>query len=179
MNFNRVNRSTHKWTGIIIAIPFLIILITGILLLLKKEIEYIQPASMKGSAKNYPNISFEQILVLAKSVPQANINSWQQIDRLDVRPSKGIIKVRAKSLWEIQIDLATGKILKVAYRRSDIIEKLHDFTYWQDSANLWFTLPIAITILLISGTGIFLFFQPYYKRYKNRQRIKNFTNHIS
>ena len=128
MNFNRINRSTHKWASIIIALPFLVILVTGVLLLLKKEVSYIQPASAKGSVKNQPNISFEQVLIIAKSVPEAGIDSWQAIDRLDVRPGKGIIKVRAKSEWEIQIDATTGEGLKTAYRRSDFIEQLHSFT---------------------------------------------------
>lgn len=172
MNFNRLNRSTHRWASIAIAIPFLIILVTGILLLLKKEVEYIQPASAKG-AFNQPSISFEQVLTIAKTVKQAEIDSWQAIDRLDVRPSKGIIKIRAKSHWEIQIDATTGEILKTAFRRSDIIEQLHDASYWQDKANLWFTLPIAIALVLISITGIILFFLPYYRRYKNRQRLEN------
>lgn len=170
MNFNRINRSTHKWASIVIAIPFLIILVTGILLLLKKEIEYIQPASAKGIF-DQPSISFEQILTIAKTVEQANIDSWQAIDRLDVRPNKGIIKIRTKSRWEIQIDAATGEILKTAYRRSDIIEQLHDATYWQDKANLWFTLPVAITLLLISITGIILFSLPYFRRYKSRLNL--------
>ena len=170
MNFNRINRSTHKWASIILAIPFLIILVTGILLLLKKEVEYIQPASMKG-AFTQPSISFEQVLTIAKTVKKAEIDSWQAIDRLDVRPGKGIIKIRAKSEWEIQIDATTGEILKTAYRRSDFIEQLHDFTYWQDSANLWFTLPIAVVLALISITGIILFVLPYYRRYNNHKRV--------
>lgn len=169
MSINRLNRSTHRWTSIIIALPLLTILITGVLLLLKKEVEYIQPSSEKGISKK-PTLSFEEILNAAKSVKVAQIDSWQAIDRLDVRPSKGIIKIRAKSHWEIQLDATTGKVLKTAFRRSDIIEQLHDFTYWQDSANLWFTLPISIALIVISITGIVLFFLPYYRRHKNKKR---------
>ena len=116
-------------------------------------------------------LSFEQVLSIAKTVKKAEIDSWQAIDRLDVRLSKGIIKIRAKSEWEIQIDATTGEILKTAYRRSDFIEQLHDASYWQDSANLWFTLPIAIVLVLISITGIILFFLPYYRRYKHSKKL--------
>lgn len=172
MNFNRINRSTHRWASIAIAIPFLVILVTGILLLLKKEVEYIQPASTKGQF-NQPSISFSQILTIAKTVKVAEIDSWQAIDRLDVRPNKGIIKIRAKSHWEIQIDATTGEVLKTAFRRSDIIEQLHDASYWQDKANLWFTLPIAVIMIIISITGIILFFLPYYRRNKNQKLLKN------
>lgn len=169
MNSNRLNRNTHRWSSIIIALPFLVIIITGILLLLKKEFEYIQPASAKVD-NNYPTLSFDKILIAAQGVKIAEVDSWQAIDRLDVRPNKGIIKVRTKSSWEIQLDAQTGQVLKVAFRRSDIIEQLHDFTYWQDSANLWFTLPISITLLIIAITGTILFFLPYFRRYKNKQR---------
>ena len=172
MNFNRINRSTHRWASIAIAIPLLVIVVTGILLLLKKEVEYLQPASAKGAYRQ-PSISFEQVLAIAKTVKQAEIDSWQAIDRLDVRPNKGIIKIRAKSHWEIQIDATTGEILKTAFRRSDIIEQLHDASYWQDKANLWFTLPIAVVLLLIAITGIVLFFLPYYRRYQNQKRLNS------
>ena len=169
MKFNILNRSIHRWGSIVIAIPFLIILITGILLLLRKEIAFLQPPTVK-IASNVPTISFERILTSAQLVEPAGIKPWEDIDRLDVRPSKGIIKIRAKSQWEIQIYASTGVILQTAYRRSDFIEKIHDGTYWQDNANLWLTLPIAITLLIISITGIILFFMPYLKKRKNNKR---------
>ncbi|MDO7086658.1 PepSY-associated TM helix domain-containing protein [Pseudocolwellia sp. AS88] len=167
MSFRKVNRSTHKWASIIVAIPVLIIIVTGILLLVKKEFSYLQPASQSG-VSNVPSISFDVILEQAKSVEEAQVDSWDSIDRLDVRPSKGIIKIRTNSQWEIQLDSETAEILHVAYRRSDTIEQIHDGTYWQKNANLWLSLPVAITLLLISLTGLFLFFYPYYKRFQKR-----------
>ncbi len=167
MSFRKVNRSTHKWASIIVAIPVLIIIVTGILLLVKKEFSYLQPASQSG-VSNVPSISFDVILEQAKSVEEAQVDSWDSIERLDVRPSKGIIKIRTNSQWEIQLDSETAEILHVAYRRSDTIEQIHDGTYWQKNANLWLSLPVAITLLLISLTGLFLFFYPYYKRFQKR-----------
>ena len=169
MSFKKINRSTHKWASIIVAIPLLIILVTGILLLVKKEFTYLQPPSAKGII-NIPSISFEKILAQVKTVKETDVNTWEDIDRLDVRPSKGIIKVRAKSHWEIQLDSNTGEVLHVAYRRSDIIEQIHDGTYWQKNANLWLSLPVAIVVLLISLTGLFLFFYPYFKRFRKRRK---------
>ncbi len=168
MSFRKINRSTHKWASIIVAIPVLIIIVTGILLLVKKEFSYLQPASQSG-VSNVPSISFDVILEQAKSVEEAQVDSWDSIDRLDVRPSKGIIKIRTNSQWEIQLDSETAEILHVAYRRSDTIEQIHDGTYWQKNANLWLSLPVAITLLLISLTGLFLFFYPYYKRFQKRE----------
>lgn len=138
---------------------------TGILLLVRKEFSVLQPPSQKG-VSSIPSIQFEQVLTAAQSVKQAQINSWADIDRLDVRPDKGIIKIRAENSWEIQIDSETATVLQVAYRRSEWIESLHDATFFQKSANLWLMLPVGLCLLLLWLTGMYLFFLPYFKRWK-------------
>jgi hypothetical protein len=42
--------------------------------------------------------------VVKIAVPGAGIREWQDIDRLDVRPGKGVVKVRTENHWELQID---------------------------------------------------------------------------
>jgi uncharacterized iron-regulated membrane protein len=163
MSFIRTNRKIHKWGSIIAALPLLIVIISGILLLIRKEFSYLQPQTKLGIEKT-PSISFEQMINQAKSVEQAKVNSWDDIDRLDVRPNKGVIKIRTNSQWEIQLDSKTAEILQVAYRRSDFIESLHDGTFFQDKANLWLMLPSAVILLALLITGLFMFFYPYYKR---------------
>jgi len=50
-----------------------------------------------------------------------------KIDRIDVRPSKGIAKVLFKEgNWEVQIDGTSGEVKSIAKRYSDWIESLHD-----------------------------------------------------
>ena len=77
-----------------------------------------------------------------------------------MRPDKGIVKVRAKNRWEIQIDLERGTVLKTAYRRSDIIEKIHDGSWFHDAAKLWIFLPVGIIVLILWLSGMYLFFVP-------------------
>jgi len=163
MRFKKANRLVHKWVSIVIAIPLLVVFITGILLLTKKEFAFIQPPTAGGEG-TIPSINFDQVLSIANTVERAQINNWDDIDRLDVRPSKGIIKIRSRNLIEIQVDSRTGDILHVAKRRSDFIESIHDGTFFQKKANLWLMLPIAITALVMSVTGIIMFFIPYLKR---------------
>mgnify|MGYP000170966277 CR=1 FL=1 len=133
MSFIRTNRKIHKWGSIIVALPLLIVIISGILLLVRKEFAYLQPETKKGLEK-VPVISFEQIINQAKSVEQAQVNSWQDIDRLDVRPNKGVIKIRTNSQWEIQLDSTSAEILQVAYRRSDFIESLSSNEYFHKAS---------------------------------------------
>ena len=78
-----------------------------------------------------------------------------------MRPSKGVIKVRAKNRWEVQLDHQSGEILQVAYRRSGLIESIHEGTFFHDKVRLGIFLPSAIILLILWVTGIYLFLMPY------------------
>ncbi|MGB1814936.1 MAG: hypothetical protein ACPHJ3_06230, partial [Rubripirellula sp.] len=108
------------------------------------------------------------VLEIAKSAPQAEIRSWDDIDRLDVRPDKGMLKVRARNRWEVQVDTATGEILQVAFRRSDLIESLHDGSFFSNGVKLGIFLPTAVVLVVLWGTGVYLFFLPKLARRKKR-----------
>ena len=168
MKLARITRVLHRWGSVIVLVPLLLVIPTGILLLLKKEVAWIQPPTQSGTAE--PEISFERILEIARSVPEAEIQSWNDIDRIDVRPTEGILKVRSNNRWEIQLDAKTGEILQVAYRRSDLIESLHDGSFFHDGAKLWVLLPNALVLLGMLGTGAYLFLLPHLARRKRRQR---------
>lgn len=163
-------RKIHRWGGALIALPFLLVLITGLILQVKKEVDWVQPPSQTG-VSTIPTISFDDILSASKTVPEAKIQSWQDIDRLDVRPDKGIVKVRANNRWEIQIDTETSEILQVAYRRSELLESLHDGSWFHNSAKLWVFLPSGIVVTVLWITGIYLFFIPYFAKRKNRKKL--------
>lgn len=163
INWKKINRKTHFWGSIICALPILIVIGTGVLLLLKKDFDWIQPPSARGVSSE-PTVSFEEILIISKTVPEAKIRGWADIGRLDVRPSKGIVKVRAKNDWEIQIDFQTNEILQVAHRRSDFIESIHDGTFFHDAAKLWVFLPSSLILFVLWVTGLYLFLTTYFKK---------------
>lgn len=165
------NRRTHYWGALLCAVPIIIVIGTGVLLLLKKQSDWIQPPSMRGQG-TIPELSFAAILDVVKQVPQANITSWADIGRLDVRPKKGIIKISAKNDWEIQIDHQTGEVLQVAYRRSGTIEAIHDGTYFHDHAKLWVFLPASLVLFVLSLSGLYMFFFPIVKKRQMRKRAK-------
>ena len=155
-NWNKWTRKTHYWGAFIVLLPVLIISITGIFLQLKKEIDWIQPPTVSGDLPNNPSISFEEILEAAKTIKETNIGSWNDIDRLDVRIEKGIVKVRTKNRWEVQIDTYSGEVVQVAYRRSDIIEELHDGSWFHENAKLLIFLPSGIILFLLWVTGFYI-----------------------
>ena len=164
-------RKLHRWFSILVTIPFLIVLLSGLLLQVKKQFEWIQPSTQKGTPWQL-SLTFDEILDAAKSVPKAQLHSWKDIDRLDVRPDDGIIKIRGTNNWEIQIDAANGQVLKTAYRRSDTIESLHDGSWFHDKAKLWIFLPSAVLVTFLLLTGLYLFFYPYFAQYYNKKRLR-------
>jgi len=163
MRVSTLNRKIHRWGAILTALPVLIIVLSGMLLQLKKETNWIQPPTCKSSGGPLV-IGFDRILEIASGIPEADVSSWDDIDRLDMRPGRGIVKVRPRSRWEIQIDMATGEVLQVAYRRSDIIESIHDGTFFHSAVKLWVFLPVAVVILALWCTGIYLFLLPHLRR---------------
>jgi uncharacterized iron-regulated membrane protein len=167
MEVPKLNRVLHRWGSLLVAPPLLLVIVTGLMLLVKKEISWIQPTTKKGSTKELA-LGFDRILDISKTVPEAEIGSWKDIDRLDVRPSKGMLKVRAVTGWEIQIDAKNGEVLQVAYRRSDIIESLHDGSFFHDKVKMFVFLPAALILLGLLITGIYLFLLPHLTRRKRR-----------
>ena len=125
---------------------------SGILLQLKKEVPWIQPPTMRGTS-NSPSISMDAMLAAAQSQPEAGVREWSDIERIDVQPDRGMAKIHAFSRWEIQVDLKTGEVLQLAYRRSDLIESLHDGSFFHDRVKLWVFLPTGVIVfgLWISG----------------------------
>jgi uncharacterized iron-regulated membrane protein len=168
MKISLALRKFHSWVSILIALPLIIVLISGLLLQFKKQVAWVQPKTQNGQI-GAPTLSFPGILKAVKNAPQGEVRGWSDIDSLEVRPGKGIIKVRTKSHWEIQIDQVSGEVKQVAYRRSDLIESIHDGSYFHSMAKLGLFFPAALGLLLLWGTGLYLFILPMWVR---RRRLK-------
>jgi uncharacterized iron-regulated membrane protein len=174
INWRIWNRKLHRWGAILIALPFFLVLITGILLQIKKEWSWVQPPTKRGQGKR-PTISMDAILLATQSQSEAEVKGWEDIDRLDIQPNRGIAKVMCRNRWEVQVDLTTGEVLQTAYRRSDLIESIHDGSWFHDSAKLWVFLPSAVVVLGLWFTGIYLFFLPLRVKW-SRSRLKPSSN---
>ena len=135
---------------------------SGILLQLKKQSNWIQP-NVETVSSSKP-IMLQSYLDAVSTIEEANISSWDDIDRIDIRPSKGIAKIKSKNNWEIQIDIETSEVYAVNYRRSDIIESIHDGSFFSEVVKYGWFLPSGILLLMLSLTGIYMFFIPILKR---------------
>ncbi len=164
MGPSRLNRKIHIWTTAVVALPVLVVILSGLVLQVKKQWDWVQPPTQRGTGTE-PVLELPDILDVASRVPGAGIDGWPDIDRLDVRPGRGLVKVRPVDGPEIQIDLGTGAVLQVAERRSDLIESLHDGTFFGgDVGKLGIFLPSGIALLILWGTGLWLLWAPVLRR---------------
>lgn len=166
---NLWSRKLHRWGAIATAIPVLVILCSGLLLQVKKQVPWVQPPEQRGSERE-PRIGLDRLLAAAAGVPEAGVQSWSDIDRIDLRVGKGIAKILCVNGWEVQVDTATGEVLQVAYRRSDLIESIHDGSFFHDHAKLWIFLPSGAVLLALWVTGIYLWVLPIWAKRAGRQR---------
>lgn len=147
---------------------------TGGLLGWKKQME-LRPGTQKGiSTKAEEWLPLEQIHRAATAA--ADSLHWNNhIDRIDVRPGKGIAKIIFdKHYSELQIDLTNGKVLSTGKRYSDLIEHIHDGTIIdrligsKEQVKTIYTTLTSIGLMLLSFSGFWLWLNP-----KRMRRIKN------
>lgn len=171
----RLYRKIHQTTGLITFIAFVAIGITGILLGWKKNSSgYILPETQKGISTDVN--SFKSIKELS-DIAEKSILAYDadnKIKRLDLRPSKGMVKVTFKNnYYGVQIDATTGEVLQVNKRNSDLIENIHDGSYIDDMLGiksrmfkLFYTSITGLSLLIFSFTGFWLWYGPKAMRKK-------------
>lgn len=174
----RFYRKLHRWIAIPLLMFFFLVGATGLLLGLKQTIG-ILPETQKGVSSTPETwLSIAEISQVARDYSTQTLKASATIDRIDIRPKKGIAKiVFSDHFTELQIDCTTGKVLSVSTRTSDIIEKIHDgsildrFVGTQnDPIKIVYTFSLALGLMLLSVSGFWLWYNPKrIKRSKNQE----------
>lgn len=163
----RLYRKLHKWVAVPLLLFFLTIGITGLLLGWKKQAGLLPPTQKGELTPPARWISLDSIQNIAQHYAQIKGKS-PEIDRIDVRPQKGVAKIVFVSHFtELQIDCTTGKIVSESTRTSDIIEKIHDGSILDfaaktdnDPIKLIYTSLLGMGLILLTFSGFFLWYNP-------------------
>ncbi len=155
----------------VLGVPLLLLSITGALLLVKKQWSFVQPPETRGTA-GAPRIGLDQILAAVGTTPGRQGLTWSGVDRIDLRPSKGIAKVQLHDGHEVQVDLGTAEVLQVARRRTGLIEALHDGSWFAgDWTKLGVMLPVSALLLYLLGSGLWMWWYPLAIRRRVRRQL--------
>jgi len=162
INSLRQFRTWHRFIGTGLGFFVIIMSITGILLGWKKNVDLLQPPEQKGTSSDLTQwVTVESIVQSASHAVDSVVGRTIEVDKLDVRPSKGIIKVLFKEgYWEVQVDGTTGKSLSVMQRHTDWIEQLHDGSIINDFVKLTYSNIIGWGVLILTLSGFWLWYGP-------------------
>lgn len=166
----RLLRRIHYWTSLPLLITIFVIAGTGSLLALKKDFAALQAPTQAGSAPGDLERPVADLVAAVATLPGRERARWQDVERIDVRPGDGVAKVILHDRTEVQVDLATGKVLHVGYRTSDLLETVHDFSIIGGWAKYVFSFGSGIALLGMGATGAYLFLLPMIVKRRKRRR---------
>lgn len=80
-NMKRWIRKLHRWGGLLTLVPLFIVIVTGLLLQVKKQVPWVQPPTQRGT-QDRPILTFEEILSIVATVPEAEVAAWQDVEKV-------------------------------------------------------------------------------------------------
>ncbi|MDF1837946.1 MAG: PepSY-associated TM helix domain-containing protein [Planctomycetota bacterium] len=171
MKASKWTRKLHRVGAVIIALPLIVVILSGLLLNFKKQSDWIQPPTQSGVRAEL-KLPWSEVLAAVRAVPESGVQSWDDIDRVDARPGNGVLKVRCQSGWEVQLDGTTGAVLWSQERRSDWIEALHDGSWFHPVVKWSVFLPASLLLGVLWATGLYLWWLPRRVRRKRRSAAR-------
>lgn len=176
----RWHRKYHRIISSFLMVFFVVIAASGLMLGWKKNTGgYLLADSRQGSHTDLrhwlPLDSLRTLAVLALH-DKVDSSLSPELDRMDIRPDKGMIKFTFKRHFHaIQLDGASGKVLFLEKRRADWIEKLHDgslvdyYGGWSGQPfKLLYTSLLGIGLGFLTLSGFWLWINP--RRIKTRKK---------
>jgi len=150
---------------VIFTVALVVIAITGILLNHKRGL------GLMPDVASAPPQSFDAALPLARlaAIAQGAVRTAGgdtiSIDRMDVRPRNGYVKVRLRdaSSTEVTVDLVTGRVLHTGARGDVFLERLHSGEVF-GSRGVLISDAAAVALVITLVTGYWLWLAPRIER---------------
>lgn len=148
----------HLWLGIVATALVLVVSVTGIALNHKRTLGLMPdpPAATPGVAGA---LSLAELVEAAKTAAEEAAAAG--VDRMDVRPDDGVVKVRFadRRVTEVTLALHDGRVLSVGERGDVFMERLHSGQIFGDG---WTLLSdgLAIGLILLLGSGVWIWLYP-------------------
>jgi len=164
--------TTHKWTGIILAVFFMNMSVTGFMLLIKKKVDWIQPPTQKDAAGEVDNfITTQELFEVVFRQGHPDFQSLDDIERVDFRPGKRVFKVRSEHHHsELQVGAVSGEILSDAWRPSDLLENIHDGSFFAGWVHDWLMLIVPVGMVFLVFSGLWMWIEPAVRRRRRRKQ---------
>ncbi len=176
-------RKIHRATAAFLALIFVTIAVTGLLLGWKKNSNgYIHPDSHAGITTDLSRwLPLDTLKIIALQVLHDSVDPGlrTELERIDVRPDKGMVKFVFEHHYNgIQLDGATGRVLHLERRRSDLIEDIHDGSVFDkllglpgEQIKLVYTTVGGVSLLIFTITGIWIWLHSRKKKKRGGRQM--------
>jgi len=168
----RIFRKVHRLSAVAFFAFFFILSISGLFLGWKKHsYGLLMPKTYTGTSNNFKEwLPLDSLNLIAdKSLIDFTGESLSlELDRADIRKAKGVVKfVYAHHYWGVQVDGATGTILHIGRRNSDLIENIHDGSILDillgtnnGQIKVIYSSLMGLSLLTFTVTGFWLWYGP-------------------
>lgn len=178
-NKTRNYRRLHRFVAVPLFAFLFLVGATGVLLGWKKQAQLSPPTLSSSNLNAVQWVPIDSLQKIAIGYAKDSLHMDSQIDRIDIRPSKGIAKVIFENHYtELQLDCATGKILSNKQRLHDFVEHLHDGTIIdrligskKEQAKITYTTITSLGLMLLAFTGFWMWLNP-----KRMRKLKSGDN---
>jgi uncharacterized iron-regulated membrane protein len=165
----------HLWLGVFVTVALIAISVTGVLLNHKRGLGLMPEVPYEPTAPFTQAIPLERLAAAAlDAAPRESKGSWKTgdpvdvalIDRMDVRPRDGVVKVRLrdKASMEMTVDIASGKVIHAGRRGDVFLEKLHSGEIFGGQPFVILSDIAAIGLVITLITGYWLWLAPKLRR---------------
>jgi uncharacterized iron-regulated membrane protein len=165
----RFSRKLHKWISVFACLFLVLISGTGLFLGLKSKLAWVRPPTMEGTAVETEAdiISIDAAMESAFTAGYAELAEPGDVDRMEYRPKDNLFKVTSKDGYrEVQVDAGTGEVLSTGQRNDQLMEDLHDLSFFGDALHDWILPVVAVGLFVLGVTGIVMFWTPVFRRWK-------------
>ena len=172
---SRVAFYVHLWLGVLSTIALIAISVTGILLNHKRGLGLMpdvphEPTGDFVAAQPIERLAYAALV----AAPPETKGDWKEgdavdialIDRMDVRPRNGFVKVRLRdrASMEMTVDINTGRVIHVGRRGDVFLEKLHSGEIFGGLPFVIISDIAAVALVLTLITGYWLWLVPKLSR---------------
>ena len=169
--FSRIAFFVHLWLGVISTVALIAISITGILLNHKRGLGLMPDVAHEPTGEFVNAVSVERWAAAAlAAAPPESRPGWSPgdsvdialIDRMDVRPRDGYVKVRLrdKASMEMTVDINSGQVVHTGRRGDVFLEKLHTGEIFGGQPFVILSDIAAMALVLTLITGYWLWLVP-------------------
>ena len=169
----------HLWLGVLSTVALIAIAITGILLNHKRGLGLMPDVPHEPTGHFAGAVTLERMAYAAlEAAPPESRPGWSPgdsvnialIDRMDVRPRDGLVKVRLrdKASMEMTVDINTGRVIHTGRRGDVFLEKLHTGEIFGGIRFVILSDIAAVALVLTLITGYWLWLVPKLSRGTDR-----------